>query len=259
MAIVQVLTGRALWDSRVRIVYSTRSGGVSLGVWHSMNLGSHVNDDQAHVRQNRAIFSSALPDQPRWLNQVHGTRVCNLDTASGHDLPDADAAFTALANRVVCIQTADCLPVVLVDASGKKVGAAHAGWRGLCNGVLENLAASMQVSFRGGLAWLGPAIGQTQFEVGQDVLEQFLAAALPDQLSPTLAAFSPREAQEPNSPPKYLADLYALARLRLRNLGIEFIMGGDRCTYTEKSDFFSYRREGQTGRMASCVWIVNEE
>jgi polyphenol oxidase len=259
MAIVRVLTGQPQWDRRVRILHSTRTGGVSQGAWSSLNLGAHVNDDPDHVRENRVRFTSELPQEPCWLNQVHGIDVCNLDIPHAQFPPSADAAFTATANRVVCIQTADCLPVVLVDAQGKKVGAAHAGWRGLCSGVIENLASSMGGTLEGGFAWLGPAIGPAHFEVGSEVKQQFMVAAQPRQCEQTDAAFTGCEAQSAAHPPKYLADLYALARLRLSNLGIGFIMGGERCTYREKDEFFSFRRDGQTGRMASCVWMVNEE
>ncbi len=259
MALVRVLTGQDLLDKKVRIVYTTRSGGVSDGAWSSLNLGAHVNDDPIHVRENRAIFASALPSEPHWLHQVHGVDACNLDAARSEGPPTADAAFTARSNRVVCIQTADCLPVIVVNSQGTKVGAAHAGWRGLCQGVLENLAASMGENLEGGFAWMGPAIGPTQFEVGKEVLQQFLLASKPAQVEQTQAAFSLRDTSDSGAGPKYLADLYALARIRLRNMGIRIIMGGDRCTYREVSDFFSYRRDGQTGRMASCVWMVNEE
>jgi polyphenol oxidase len=260
MAIVRVPIGNPLLDRRVRLLHSTRSGGVSGACWASFNLGSHVNDEASNVLRNRSIFYGALPSEPVWLQQVHGVGVLNLDEhADGSLTPVADAAYTTKRHRVVCIQTADCLPIVVINADGRQVGAAHAGWRGLSNGVIEALLHAMPLDCEGGTAWLGPAIGPTAFEVGSEVREQFLDTAAAHQRDLTQAAFTLRDPQDGGLDSKYLADIYALARLRLSNFGISAIMGADRCTYRESADFFSYRRDGQTGRMASCVWIENEE
>ncbi len=260
MAIVRVPIGHPLLDRRVRLLHSTRSGGVSEACWASFNLGLHVSDEAAHVVRNRSILRHALPSEPVWLQQVHGVGVLNLDDhADGSLTPVADAAFTTKRHRVVCIQTADCLPIVVINADGRQVGAAHAGWRGLCNGVIEALLHAMPLDCEGGIAWLGPAIGPSAFEVGSEVREQFLDTAAAHQRDLTRAAFTLRASQDSEFGCKYLADIYALARLRLSNFGISAIMGANRCTYLESADFFSYRRDGQTGRMASCIWIENEE
>jgi polyphenol oxidase len=260
MAVSRVSLGDAVLDRRIRLVQTTRSGGVSEGCWNSLNLGLHVNDDPLAVLSNRRVLRRSLPNEPMWLQQVHGVGVLNLDELDAvTQAPVADAAFTTSRYRVVCIQTADCLPVVVMSADGRQVGAAHAGWRGLCNGVLEALVQAMPSNSAGSIAWLGPAIGPSAFQVGSQVREQFIDSARPEQRDLTRAAFVQSVSVSNPIELKYLADLYALARLRLSNFGISAIMGGNRCTYRESNDFFSYRRDGQTGRMASCVWIENEE
>jgi hypothetical protein len=186
---------------------------------------------------------SALPREPNWLRQVHGTAVVELDQPK----PDfeADAAISRVPNTVCTIKVADCMPVLFADEAGTVVGAAHAGWRGLSAGVLEATIREMRVPGKTLLAWLGPAIGPRVYEVGDEVREAFLrrdgAAA---------AAFSPTRASH------WLLDLYAVARQRLQSQGIERIFGGDFCTYSEPQRFYSYRRDGSTGRMAACVWLA---
>ena len=229
--------------SGVRGLMTVRSGGVSLAPWDSLNLGDHVNDDPAHVAANRARLRAWLPEEPIWLKQVHSARVVEAGDEPG---PEADACFSRAPGRVCAVLTADCLPVLFCDHAGSVVAAAHAGWRGLAGGVLEATVAAMAVPPGDILAWMGAAIGPAAFEVGDDVREAFLA------LHPaTAAAFVPQ-----GLPGKWLADIYALARIRLAHVGVNAVSGGERCTFTESDSFFSYRRDGVTGRMASAVWLA---
>ncbi len=223
---------------------TTRRGGVSQGAWQSMNLGAHVGDDSAAVSANRARLRQwlALPDEPAWLNQVHGNRVVEADFWP--EPADADASISRRAGVACVVMTADCLPVLFCAADGSEVAAAHAGWRGLADGVLEATLADMHAPNSEIMAWLGPAIGPAAFEVGDEVRAAFIA------VSPDMAA-----AFQASRPGHWLADIYALARIRLRNAGLTRLFGGGRCTYTEADNFFSYRRDGTTGRMASLIWI----
>lgn len=233
---------------------TTRTGGSSRAPYDDgaggggLNLGGHVGDDPEAVRRNRDALRTVLPAEPAWLTQVHGTTV--LDAAAVENAPQADACFTTKPGVVCAIQTADCLPVLLCDTSGKVVGAAHAGWRGLAGGVLENTVACMREAGASGiLAWLGPAIGPARFEVGQDVFDAFAGRD-----ADMAAAFVPIPGQQG----KYLADIYALAKRTLRRAGIDRISGGGLCTVTEKNRFYSYRRDKVTGRMASLIWLKQE-
>ncbi|MEQ9544410.1 MAG: peptidoglycan editing factor PgeF [Marinobacter sp.] len=232
--------------ARVRAISTTRLGGVSPAPWESMNLGSHVGDDPQHVQENRqrlAAMAGIDLCKVGWLDQVHGTDVVLLPVAG---VPKADASHTAQVGHGCVIMTADCLPVLLCDVSGTRVGAAHAGWRGLCDGVLEAFVSDMGGNPAELMAWLGPAIGPRQFEVGAEVREAFLLH------DPTAAdAFSGQGAREGH----YMADIYLLARQRLAASGVSKVYGGDRCTVSEPETFFSYRRDGQTGRMASMIWL----
>ncbi len=230
--------------ANVRACVTTRRGGLSKGAWQSMNLGAHVGDDPAAVSANRARLRQwlALPDEPAWLNQVHGSRV--IEAAAWAEPPDADASISRCAGAICAVMTADCLPVLFCAADGTEVAAAHAGWRGLAGGVLEATLDAMQAPNGEIMAWLGPAIGPAAFEVGDEVRAVFVAA------SPDAAA-----AFKVSRPGHWLADIYALARIRLRNAGLTRLFGGGRCTYTEADNFFSYRRDGTTGRMASLIWI----
>ena len=233
------------WDApeHITAVCSTRHGGDSTGPFSSLNLATHVEDDPELVRRNRQHFKQrlGLPHQPQWLEQTHSTRVIDLDKDSSRD---GDAAHTRKARRVAVVMTADCLPVLFTDAAGSEVAAAHAGWRGLLNGVLEQTVACMQSDPAAIMAWLGPAIGPRQFEVGAEVREQFV-----QQMAAAEACF------EQNRGGHYLADLYALARLRLTKSGLTSISGGSYCTFTQAELFFSYRREKVTGRQASLIYI----
>ncbi|MTD39408.1 polyphenol oxidase [Erwinia sp. CPCC 100877] len=224
---------------------STRVGGVSLAPWDSMNLGAHCGDDPQHVEENRRRFyeAAAFPSAPVWLEQVHGSTVLKLDGSTPAS-KRADASWTDRPSTVCAVMTADCLPVLFCNISGNEVAAAHAGWRGLCEGVLEETVASFRDRPENLLAWLGPAIGPAVFEVGGEVREAFMAKDLLSE-----SAFRPVGE-------KFFADIYQLARQRLANVGVRQIFGGGRCTYSESDDFFSYRRDGTTGRMASFIWLI---
>ena len=235
---------------------TTRRGGVSQGPYDDgrggggFNLGLHVGDDPAHVAENRARLQCQLPGRPAWIAQVHGADV--VDAASvGPDQPvrTGDASIARAPGIVCAILTADCLPVLFADRAGKVVGAAHAGWRGLAGGVLGQTVARMRAAGADEItAWMGPAIGATAFEVGQDVFDSF-AKALPGiDVGFAFAARPEREG-------KYLADMFALARLMLARDGVTSVAGGDRCTATEADRFYSYRRDGVTGRQASLIWL----
>lgn len=230
--------------TRVRAFVSLRSGGTSAGAYESLNVGAHVGDEPDRVATNRARLAAALglPAEPSWLEQVHGTRVVDIDRAAPKG--PADAAVTSQPGRVCAIMTADCLPVLLTDREGRRVGAAHAGWRGLAAGVLDKAVAALGSSPEALLAWLGPAIGPGAFEVGEDVRQAFRARG-----TDRLAAF------EANDNGRWQADLYALARLELDALGVTEIHGGGFCTYTDSERFFSHRREAPCGRMATLIWI----
>jgi len=227
----------------VRALQTTRVGGGSLAPYDSFNLGLHVGDDPVRVNRNRQLLAQLMPSEPVWLEQVHGTAVANADMASC--LPQADASIARQRGSVCVVMTADCLPVLLCDKQGSVVGAAHAGWKGLSAGVIEATVQTMDVLAQELMAWLGPAISQQAFEVGDEVRAEFVDA------DPQAAA-----AFVPGTEGKWFADIYALARLRLTALGITEIYGGSDCTYGERDRFFSYRRDGVTGRMGTFIWIT---
>jgi YfiH family protein len=227
---------------RVKALITTRSGGVSRGRYASMNLADHVGDDPEAVRANRALLRARLPSEPRWLQQVHGARVARVDGALYPK--EGDAAVARLAGTVCAVLVADCLPVLLCDAAGSTVGIAHAGWRGLATGVLEETVSGMGTAPQSLLAYLGPAIGPAAFEVGDEVRHMFL------QQDPQAA-----EAFVPGTPGKWLCDLGALARRRLAHCGVSRVYGGGDCTYSDCGRFYSYRRDGITGRMAALIWL----
>lgn len=234
--------------ANIRAVCTTRLGGVSQPPWASLNLGDHVGDAPGHVRDNRIKLADACGlsvDAFGWLNQVHGTDIVSLAADPAGDIPEADASFSRFTGKACTILTADCLPVILCDHNGTTVAAAHAGWRSLCGGVLENLLASMGLPGNALMAWLGPAIGPQAFEVGPEVRAAFLA-----QDPQAEVAFSSVGARKGH----YMADIYLLARQRLENLGVKNTYGGDFCTVTGSAKFYSYRRDGQTGRMATVIW-----
>ena len=233
--------------ARVKALSTTRSGGVSLSPWGRLNLGTHVGDKPESVAANRAYLAESLPAEPAWLNQVHGIDV--VDAATCRGVPDADAAVARQGGAVCVVMTADCLPVLLCDRAGTVVGAAHAGWRGLHSGVIEATLASMGVAPGEVLAWLGPAIGPAAFEVGSEVRDAFIRSD-----ARSVDAFTAG-----GQTGKWLADLYQLARLRLETAGVTAIYGGDFCTHSEEERFFSYRRDGVTGRMASLIWLAADD
>lgn len=230
--------------SGVRVLSTFRTGGVSVGPYDSLNLGDHVGDMPAAVAANRRILQekTGLPAEPRWLAQVHGIRVEDLDTPGGASGP-ADAAITRRANRVCAILTADCLPLVFTTLSGDRVAAAHAGWRGLAAGVIEATVGALNDSPQNLLVWLGPAIGAKHFEVGTEVRD-----ALLERDPGADGAF------EANDRGRYLANLAMLARRRLEGAGISRIYGGDQCTYAQSERYFSHRRDGRSGRQATLIW-----
>ena len=235
---------------------TTRAGGVSAGPYDDgrggggLNLGLHVGDDPAAVAQNRARLQVLLPGRPAWISQVHGNGVVDAATVGADQPVRVGDASIATGRGVVCaILTADCLPVLFADRDGRVVGAAHAGWRGLAGGVLRETVRAMRAAGAGEItAWMGPAIGPMAFEVGQDVFDSF-AAALPG----VDIGFAFR--RHPDHASKYLADMFALARLMLERDGVTEIAGGIHCTATERDRFYSYRRDGVTGRQASLIWL----
>ncbi|MEA3277678.1 MAG: peptidoglycan editing factor PgeF [Pseudomonadota bacterium] len=231
--------------TRVRAFCTTRRGGASAGPFSSMNLADHVGDDPAAVARNRAILRDrlGLPAEPHWLSQVHGCAVARTEVDERGCEADAVLAFRS--GEVCAVLTADCLPLLLCDRAGTRVGAVHAGWRGLVDGVIEAAVERLETPPDELLCWLGPAIGPGAFEVGDEVRERFLTQGRAE----AAAAFRPSD----NG--RWLADLFALAIGRLRALGVEQVWGGGLCTHSDGERFFSYRRDGITGRMASLIWI----
>ena len=238
----------------VRSFVTTRQGGISNAPYDTLNLGDHVGDQPSRVQANRQILRKHLPSEPLWLNQTHDVQVSTPTSRSPflNSPIAADAAITNIPGEVLAIMTADCLPVLFSNADGSVVGAAHAGWRGLCDGILENtVTAMLELSHQSTAAdlivWMGPAIGPQSFEVGDDVLKRFQESGLHD----VQKCFLPI----PKKSGKYLADLFQLACNRLNAVGVTSIYGGEICTVQDEERFFSYRRDGVTGRFASLVWI----
>jgi YfiH family protein len=238
----------------VEAVSTARNGGVSSRPWDALNLATHVGDAEHSVKENRRRLRAAarLPAEPRWLRQVHGMAVADLDTLPEGVVPEADAAVATRPGVVCAVLTADCLPVLLAAADGTGVAAAHAGWRGLAAGVVEETVAALRARLPAGaalLAWLGPAIGPANFEVGEEVRTAFLAHD-----AAAAGAFTRR------GDGHWHADLYQLARQRLAALGITAVSGGGLCTYADGARFYSHRRDVQhrqlpaTGRMATLIW-----
>ncbi len=241
------------WDAAgagVRAAFTLRNGGCSAPPCDSLNLALHVGDEPADVLANRRLLRAALdlPAEPLWLQQVHGADVLDADTCGAtRQPPVADAVVTGRAGVVLAIMVADCLPVLFCSADGRRLGAAHAGWRGLAAGVLERTVEAM-ASPPGQLrAWIGPAIGAAAFEVGGEVREALLAGAWADDTSAA-------DCFERNAAGRWQCDLPALARLRLARLGVGSVAGGEWCTASDASRFFSHRRDGRTGRMAALLW-----
>ena len=235
----------------MRVFCSTRHGGVSPAPYDSLNLGDHVGDQPAHVAQNRLLWAELCRARPVFLQQVHGTQVVEI-TAQTPDGTQADACWTSATDVACTIMVADCLPVLFHAPAQKRVAAAHAGWRGLAGGVLENTVQSLigKGSVEDVQAWLGPCIGPTAFEVGEEVREAFVAADPHAQ-----AAFKPLA-----TPGKYLADLPALARQRLHGAGVTQVEGNDGslswCTFNQAQTFYSHRRDGVSGRFAASICLI---
>jgi YfiH family protein len=247
----------ALWaqwpaPARVRAFTTLRHGaGASLPPFDTFNLGARCGDQAATVQRNRAelVERFALPSPPRWLQQVHGTEVVRFPAAAplkpgGDPEPVADASVTSTPGVVLAILTADCLPVLFAHEDGSEIGAAHAGWRGLAGGALENTVAAMGSPVERLIAWLGPAAGPQAYEIGEEVFDAFVSRH-------ALAG----SAFTATRPGHWRVDLYALARQRLNALGIGRVHGGDRCTISDPENFFSHRRDARTGRMATVVWM----
>lgn len=230
----------------VRAAFTLRSGGVSAAPFDSLNLGAHVGDSPAAVAENRRRVRTCLnlPAEPAWLEQVHGTRVADLDARGEGACSPADAVLTRRAGTVCAVQVADCMPVLLAARDASAVAVAHAGWRGLAAGVLEATVAQLGVAARGLVAWLGPAISVRHFEVGAEVRAAFLAA------DPGCSV-----AFAPNARARWQCDLALLARRRLTALGVTEVAGGSWCTYADPARFFSFRRDGRCGRMAALIWL----
>ncbi|MGO1298913.1 MAG: peptidoglycan editing factor PgeF [Vibrio sp.] len=227
---------------KIKAFSSTRIGGGSQGVYQGLNLGAHVGDNMKHVEGNRHAIAESLnmPSAPIWLNQTHSTRVLRAESPQ-LDTHDADGICTALPHVVCTVMTADCLPVLITNTCGTQVAAVHAGWRGLAGGIIENALAQIQGE---ALVWLGPAIGPDAFEVGADVIEAFT------QVHPqTQSAFTPQ------ANGKWLADMEKITRIRLHALGVDNVYSSKLCTYQDPKQFYSYRRDGVTGRQASFIWI----
>ena len=227
----------------VRAFSTTRSGGVSRGPWSSLNLGLHCGDDPSLVEQNRASLSEVLPSPVHWLHQVHGTSVVRHYGQFMREL-EGDALISFAPRQVCAVLSADCLPVLLCNRRGDRVGIAHAGWRGLAGGILEATVRALDEAPGELMAWMGPAIGPRVYEVGFDVVEAF-RGEFP-------AGFTPHG-------DRLLLDIYALAKLKLAAVGVHEVYGGDYCTVSDPERFFSYRRDGVTGRMASLVWLDGQQ
>ncbi|MBY0475808.1 MAG: peptidoglycan editing factor PgeF [Nitrosomonas sp.] len=235
--------------SNVKALFTTRAGGMSHdanGIYASLNLATHVNDNLADVTKNRTLLRRYLPAEPRWLKQVHGTVPIPIDQTTTK-IPEGDAVFSRKRKTVCAVMVADCLPVLLCNTAGTTVGIVHAGWRGLAGGIIEKSIQAMQADHGELIAWLGPAIGPNHFEVGTDVYEAFV-----QHDTQAKQGFVAKSGQQGG---KWLADIFLLARQRLTSSGIAQIYGGGICTFSDSEHFFSYRRDGVTGRMAALIWF----
>lgn len=232
--------------ANISAITSTRNGGFSTGPYKGLNLGNHVGDDPELVEKNRKwlVEQHFLPTQPVWLNQTHSTKVVTVDKWTPEAL-DADGIFTATPGIVCSIMTADCLPILLANKQGTEVAAVHAGWRGLADGILKN-ALDFFSNPDDVIGWVGPAISQQFFEVGKEVVEHFVELD-----SNSIVAFEPKQ----DAAGKWMGNLPLIAKQKLLQFGVSDVVLSDLCTYTDKDQFFSYRRDGQTGRQASFIWI----
>lgn len=236
-----VYTIDGFFPASVRAVYTDRLGGVSQPPFASFNLGDHVGDNPEHVVRNRKAFQQALPGAPCWLTQVHGTTI--VDAGLAETNVEADGAFTRGRHVPCVVMTADCLPILLADEQGRAVAAVHGGWRGLASGIIDATIKAMGIPPSALKAWLGPAIGPEAFQVGTEVREAFTQT-----LNGAEVAFTP-------DGDRYLANIQQLATLQLNALGVSQIQRHSGCTFNDAEHFFSYRRDGQTGRMATAIWL----
>ena len=236
--------------NNVRALFTMRNGGKSSGpngIYATLNLGDHVNDCSTDVAKNRVLLRNYLPAEPKWLKQVHGVLPIWVDHYS--TALEGDAAMSRRRGIVCAVLVADCLPIFLCNPAGTMVGVIHAGWRGLAGGIIEKTVTEMNSSDTTRLmAWLGPAIGPNYFEVGEEVREAFV-----NQDDKSRLAFVPQHEKKGN---KWLANIFLLARQRLATAGVTEIYGGEICTYSNPKKFFSYRRDGETGRMAALIWLA---
>jgi YfiH family protein len=236
----------------IRAAITTRQGGKSSGAYSSFNLGTHVQDDPANVEANRQLLCQQLQLQkvPQWLEQIHGNKI--VEAQADGRVRTADACFTREHGLACVVMTADCLPVLICDNKGTQVAAVHCGWRSLSQSILEKTIATFSASPKDLLVYLGPAISKTHFEVGMDVLEAFFESSRSAKHTDQIAtAFYPGK-----RPLHFYADIYALATVELNSLGVAHIYGGSACTFNESETWYSYRRDGVTGRMASLIWQV---
>ncbi len=240
--------------SNIRSLLTTRYGGVSDKPYTSFNLATHVADDPSAVLKNRKALANQVGYETHWFNQVHGVDVARLSAFSNRASDDADAVYSSEAAQVCAVLTADCLPLLLASKNGDEVAAVHCGWRGLAGGMLQAAVRAFRCSPKDILVYLGPAISQPYFEVGSEVFGAFLSAQKQRCFAENVGeSFT----ESPSAKSKYYADLYRIARAELSGLGIRDIYGGGFCTFSE-SRFYSYRRDVQTGRMASLIWIEAE-
>ncbi|AOT09239.1 peptidoglycan editing factor PgeF [Pseudoalteromonas luteoviolacea] len=230
--------------NQVGALSSTRLGGYSKAPFDEFNLAFHVGDRPDDVKRNRRCLENFLPATPTWVNQVHGTNVLVVDSSTPiENTFSADALYTQIRKRPLAIMTADCLPILLASRQGDEVAAIHAGWRPLAGGIIANTLKCFRAQPSEIVAWFGPAIGPTAFEVGAEVKDAFI-----EKLPAQAQAFAPKGGH------KFLADIFLLARIQLNALNINYIYGDELCTYSDSEQFFSYRRDGQCGRMATVIW-----
>lgn len=240
--------------TNIKAVFTSRQGGVSSSPWDSFNLGLNTQDDEQSLKTNRDMLAKDLPNNLKiqWLKQVHAAQVYAAKFDSSENLPTADICFTTEQSIACAVLTADCLPILICDKLGTEVAAVHAGWRGLVCGVLQNAIEQFTSPVEELSIWIGPAICQNHFEVGQEVIEAMLEAQLFSQSElPYVSLPSERETSK-----SYL-NLVEIAKRKLQQLGVIHISGGQFCSYCDVKNFYSYRRDGETGRMASLIWIEN--
>lgn len=234
--------------TRVGAAFTTRMGGNSQAPYDSFNLGLHVEDDPACMTMNRKLLQQKIGiNDIHWLKQVHGSEVVQVEGAYQGEV-EADASWTSQPGQALVIQVADCMPVLVTDKAGSKIGAAHAGWRGLCSGVIHRLLQDMGLPPKDALIWLGPCIGRSAFEVGPEVFNAFLA-------SPFFLSVDVDSAFSPGTGDRLFADLQLLARNYLKQFGCDSVSFEPRCTFSEPQTFYSYRRDGVTGRHGALIWI----